>query len=288
MQAKKETASDFGKIAEGLLSLARKGWRHLSRYFWGASLSDNKEGKAGNEAVAGLLGIVFLSTGALIAAVQDIGRTRPEFVWFYMLAAAIPLVAMTAFLRARNRRARSDVHFFDIGTIRFTRSVLVMSFMMCVASTYLGLVGLLPGQPQRQIRYFSIHDVAVHRFSDKTRGLVASAKLDRSVYPEGIPPQIAIKIYRLDELETWFVSEVRLVGLSTDRRRNVYRTRYDDRSLYQYEVLWPRPSHDKQVRSYEIEIDLRPSADATEEDMASLQQQITEGKGLTVLDPRLE
>ena len=160
-----EATSDFQKLREALASLTGRACRCLRRYLWGATLtgrgcrwlmrclwgatlSANEKGKTGTEAVAALLGIVFLSTAALLAAVQEVGRTQPEFVWLYVFATAIPLIVMGTVLqtahRTRKRRSDKKCHFFDVGTVRFTRSVLAMSFILWGVSSYLGFVGLLP------------------------------------------------------------------------------------------------------------------------------------------------
>jgi hypothetical protein len=256
----------------------------LKRNIWGAGLeAGGEDSKLGNEAVTGLAAIVFATTGALIAALQDSGKTRPEFVLYYSFATLIPLFGMVSVLGTRAGKAR---RFYDDGTIRFTRSILTMCFILWAASVYLGFEGVLPGQPQKQIKYLSIYNAEFFRFSPESSGLVARAKLD--IYPQGIPPEIELTVYIDEGLTDWEVAGAKLVGVSGQDRTTIRRMLFTVHTDYEYKIVWPKPPEDRLSESYEVEIYLRPRIDYAKEEIDSLAQELTEGKGLIVYDPRLQ
>lgn len=138
------------------------------------------------------------------------------------------------------------------------------------------------------LKHFSIHNVVVETHKDGTLELKAIVKLNEGVYPHGIPLQIGIKVSRDKLLDDWPVSFMRLVGVIGKERTWLRSTSFPDDFGYEYEVLWAKSPQVNGGAAYELEIYLRPDSQVTEEAAASIGQDIMNGKGLTVFDPRFQ
>jgi len=288
-------------LCRASISLARL----LLWFSWGVGIGegDKKAKTAIGEAIS-LLSLIIGGTVALGAAVRESGTTKTDYVWLYLLAAFLPLGAMTSILRGSNRDTYGTMcaffraegmtmrHFYDRMTIQFTRWALGTCFVVVVAGTALAYVGLFPGQEVPLPRLLTIVDEDVKDYAweyDGRLGIKGTVRIDESNFPKGIPDTLHLAIqlreplvdlwgiWRIDLTEVTTIEAVESEKLVTSAQCHLDKTSPFRQTEYFSDFR-------KDGCTYLVEVYLHPFKEITKKERIAAKNAITEENAMTVVE----
>jgi len=185
----------------------------LSRFwklFAGFGLKDApKDAASGFSEALTILGIVITQTFAFVAVSFNTENSSFVSAAMYGVMSVAALGCLVGIHRSRHPTAVPPAHYFDRGTIVFTRWIIFWSLVFTVSAVSMGVSGALPGQrPSIELKEKFAYPYAFKRPAN-VLGLRVSIRISTLDFPEGIPERMRVMVGLEDDLE----KKWRIVGV---------------------------------------------------------------------------